>query len=305
MNVSAVYSSFLEFARACSGRNDMDGIARFSQTEGQATATVTKAEDGDSVRGIFHWFRDADHQECNNLARSRFRRAVSELFGGEDNIPPSVMTAMKISRFGGGVGESTLGRPLTARRILAVNAAIEQWQNDNLDPDDRVRMAFEAEITRPEPSTDVIACSKYDARNGKLFALEDSAKMMAACLKQAYLIVRPNKLEGTNFLNYINISFDINRLTFFRSLVAVIARKRGLDLDFTRICMIASHADLKSVYNKVQAYALNDADRVNGTDEEKANEFARSYLRRLLDNARQGGCLDNDRMLSPAVPGRS
>ena len=58
-------------------------------------------------------------RDVNNAVRELFKQAIADLFHGESNIPMSVLDAMKLADFG-------KGKPLTARRILAVKAAIDQ-----------------------------------------------------------------------------------------------------------------------------------------------------------------------------------
>jgi len=58
-------------------------------------------------------------RDVNNEVRELFKQAIADMFGGPDNIPDSVRDAMKLSDFG-------KGRPLSARRILAVKTAVDQ-----------------------------------------------------------------------------------------------------------------------------------------------------------------------------------
>ena len=58
-------------------------------------------------------------RDVNNAVRELFKQAIADLFHGESNIPMSVLDAMKLADFG-------KGKPLSARRILAVKAAIDQ-----------------------------------------------------------------------------------------------------------------------------------------------------------------------------------
>ena len=77
--------------------------------------------------------RSKDTKAANVRVRDLFRTMISDMFGGEDNIPSIVKDAMKLDDYGH-------GRPLTARRIRAVFAAIEVstlWGNvegDGADP---------------------------------------------------------------------------------------------------------------------------------------------------------------------------
>lgn len=72
-------------------------------------------------------------KDANDEVRSIFRDAIAEMFGGDNKIPQSVKKAMKLGDYG-------RGKPLTARRIMAVNAAIEKLLLGNLEMDD----AFES-----------------------------------------------------------------------------------------------------------------------------------------------------------------
>ena len=72
----------------------------------------------DKVGGFSALFRSRANKEANNATRELFKSAVAEMFGGEDNIPENVRAAMKMKDYG-------KGRPLTARRILAVKTAID------------------------------------------------------------------------------------------------------------------------------------------------------------------------------------
>ena len=82
-----------------------------------AGRTITAAQ-GDSLRNIFKWTRSEDNQAANNIARDLFKKAIIDMFGGEKNIPASVQKAMLMSDYG-------KGKPLTARRIMAVKTAID------------------------------------------------------------------------------------------------------------------------------------------------------------------------------------
>ena len=73
-------------------------------------------KEGDYVGKIF---RNQTLKDVNNEVRRLFKDAVAKMFGGENNIPASVKSAMKLGDYG-------KGKPLTARRIIAVNNAIEK-----------------------------------------------------------------------------------------------------------------------------------------------------------------------------------
>ena len=65
-------------------------------------------------------------RDVNNDVRDLFKQAIADMFGGPDKIPESVRDAMKLSDFG-------KGRPLTARRIVAVKTAVDQAIDQKLN----------------------------------------------------------------------------------------------------------------------------------------------------------------------------
>ncbi len=87
-----------------------------------ADRTIT-ATAGDSVGKMF---RRQSAIDANNRVRDLFKEAVADIFGGEDKIPESVKKSMKLGDFG-------QGKPLTARRIMAVNVAIEKLSLDSFE----------------------------------------------------------------------------------------------------------------------------------------------------------------------------
>ena len=79
---------------------------------------------------VHKWTRDFDEWTVNDRTRKIFRTAVAGMFGGESRIPPSVKKAMLMSDY-------DQGKPLTARRVVAVKAAIDAYRvaQKSADPD--------------------------------------------------------------------------------------------------------------------------------------------------------------------------
>ena len=117
---NATFRAFTDFAAKNIEAGQNKAIARASadvQTGALAGRTVT-ASSTDSLRGIFKWFRAADDQKANDATRTIFKNAIIDMFGGESKIPASVKKAMLEADYG-------KGKPLTARRIMAVKVAID------------------------------------------------------------------------------------------------------------------------------------------------------------------------------------
>ena len=123
---NAQFQQFVDFAEAAVKAGKQKAIARLStgvdiKTGALAGRTIT-ASTTDSVRGIFKWFRKPDDQKANDATRKIFHDAIIDMFGGENKIPASVKKAMIMADYG-------KGKPLTARRIIAVATAIRNELN--------------------------------------------------------------------------------------------------------------------------------------------------------------------------------
>ena len=115
---NAQYGKFVQFAEQQIQAGNEKAIAR----DGGAGAgplvghTIVVANSGDKVASF--WRSQAD-KDANNAARALFRQTIADMFGCEANIPRSVREAMNLDDFG-------QGKPLTARRIIAVKAEVDR-----------------------------------------------------------------------------------------------------------------------------------------------------------------------------------
>ena len=112
------FKAFADFAQAKISAGANKAIARVTVGEGPLAGRTIAAATTDSIRGFFKWFRSADDRAANNTTRTLFKQAIIDMFGGELKIPASVKKAMIM-------GDYDCGKPLTARRIMAVKAAID------------------------------------------------------------------------------------------------------------------------------------------------------------------------------------
>lgn len=83
-------------------------------------ARTVVAETNDKIGAIF---RSRTAKAQNDEIRQIFKDSIIEMFGGESRIPESVKKAMQLSDYG-------KGKPLTARRILAVNEVVSRLEAD-------------------------------------------------------------------------------------------------------------------------------------------------------------------------------
>ncbi|MBQ8125828.1 MAG: hypothetical protein IJ173_08090 [Kiritimatiellae bacterium] len=111
---NATFKAFTDFATQSVEAGDTKAIARAGEGGPLAGRTITAAK-GDFIGNVG---RFSANRDANNVARDLFKQAIEDMFGGPEKIPPSVQDAMKLEDFG-------KGKPLTARRILAVKNAID------------------------------------------------------------------------------------------------------------------------------------------------------------------------------------
>lgn len=148
--INAVNKQFAQFVEFATNAGKETAIATKSDVIAEGAGSpleareITVKDNHDYVGKIF---RDGDVAAVNNEVRQLFKKAIIDMFGGEGNIPDSVKDAMRIKDYG-------LGKPLTARRILAVSAAIKALKrfdvfDGNNDKDGELaRMAHDAGYTK-------------------------------------------------------------------------------------------------------------------------------------------------------------
>ena len=119
---NAEFNRFVNFATAqnASGKAIADAANGKFDVGGLAREVVVAS--GDKVGKLF---RSQGAKDVNNVTRDIFHKAVADMFGGESKIPDSVKAAMNMKRFDGS------GRPLTAKRIMSVKVAIDQYNAQN------------------------------------------------------------------------------------------------------------------------------------------------------------------------------
>lgn len=114
------FKQFVRFAEMQANPGKSEAIARLSGGADPLAGRTVTASSSDHVR---HWYNlwkgghSATNAAENNDARALFREAVFSMFGGAEKVPESVKTAMKLEDY-------DQGKPLTARRIIAVRDAI-------------------------------------------------------------------------------------------------------------------------------------------------------------------------------------
>ena len=125
-NALAKLNTAFEYAQNAvqNERTGQDSVIRIN---GESfTCQVSHADAPKSGFGLLG-FRRKDQQDLNNATRTLFKQTVLDALGLKDEkeLPKSVKDAMKLSDY------HNKGRPLTARRIIAVVEAIRMWPSEN------------------------------------------------------------------------------------------------------------------------------------------------------------------------------
>ena len=109
------FSAFVQFAQSNVDAGNKKAIANVGGPLGGRTIVASTT---DGVGFVGNLFRSRWDEVANDNARKLFLNAVARMFGGRQNIPESVWKAINLQDYG-------RGAPLTARRILAVQAAVD------------------------------------------------------------------------------------------------------------------------------------------------------------------------------------
>jgi len=121
LEINQQFNQFVRFAEMQANPAKSEAIARVTGKEDALAGRTITASGSDHVRGVFTWGKRSGADETkNDETRALFKKAVADIFGGEKNIPESVKKAMVL-------GDYNQGKPLTARRIMAVQKALRPY----------------------------------------------------------------------------------------------------------------------------------------------------------------------------------
>ena len=109
------FKAFVDFAQAKMAANNKKAVACGTLENGALVGRQITAAEGDYVHKRS---RTANERAANDNTRDIFKSAIIDMFGGEARIPAAVKKAMLMCDY-------NKGKPLTARRIIAVKNAID------------------------------------------------------------------------------------------------------------------------------------------------------------------------------------
>ena len=169
------------------------------------SCSVSHADAPKSGFGLLR-FRGKDQQALNNATRALFKQTVFDALGvkSEDELPRSVKNAMELSNY------HNKGRPLTARRVMAVVNAIRMLPECVVDAAvskciERNAAAIEENSIHPVPKLEVTPQMRADAislvaKHGKGLrpkALQIVANYTLFTLANPYAAEKADNVIGT------------------------------------------------------------------------------------------------------------
>ncbi len=150
MEINAQFQKFVDFARGAQEAGGAKSVARVGEDAGLGGHAIS-ASTTDKVAAFA---RSRANKDANDAARVLFRQSVIDMFGGESKIPENVRKAMNLKDYGA-------GKPLTARRILAVQSEIAK-ASDLFDQAFAATKAAAASVYAKCPAGDAAARANLD-----------------------------------------------------------------------------------------------------------------------------------------------
>lgn len=138
LEINAQFSKFVQFAEQQMRAGNETAIARAGGEvagQGGLSSRSIVAAEGDKTAPFMG--RSQENKDANNAVRDLFRNTIIAIFGGVANIPENVKAAMKLGDFG-------QGKPLTARRIIAVKAEVDKIAQPHVEFNRNVHASISA-----------------------------------------------------------------------------------------------------------------------------------------------------------------
>jgi hypothetical protein len=144
-NAFTTFDTFVKFAEHRSAAGLKGEVAK--ATVAFDNRNISSVTVGSASRTNAGWFsRTGNDKIDNDRTREIFKAAIVKMFGGESEIPPEVVKAMEMENYGH-------GRPLTARRILLVKAAIDKTDAPRVGAELKFQATGRKVFNRLQPET--------------------------------------------------------------------------------------------------------------------------------------------------------
>ena len=115
---NTMFRNFAEFAQKCvdaGASKEIVTVKEGQPLDGRRVLSISNTH----MDALYRMRRGGELKDVNDFTRALFKDAIADLFGGELKIPENVKKAMLLSDFG-------CGKPLTARRIMAVKVEVDK-----------------------------------------------------------------------------------------------------------------------------------------------------------------------------------
>ena len=285
---NATFNEFVKFAEAQHTAGKDKAVARFEKPDADGLGGIVNRT---IMPGSGDWVgigvgRLASLKRANNITREAFMNAVGNMFGGVDHIPDNVKDAMKMQDYG-------KGKPLTARRILAVKAAIDAVKLATFQSRDTGRIALTMGFVKSEfPKL---------ARTAHFYAQATGLSELEALKAVAEPNSKPNRLMqyGGRFLdNAENFANGLRLLDSFKDWFTAVRETKNADgnsfanaQSFTDLNFYSHHAihDTSAAFERFvfEELAINGAHDLSGTDPEKLFGMKDNAAMRFFGTNRQ------------------
>ena len=279
------FQQFVQFAEGAVAAGKEKAVARLSESElGGIVNRTIKPTSADWV-GVGAG-RLSSLKRANNITREAFMNAVGNMFGGVDHIPDNVKDAMKMQDYG-------KGKPLTARRILAVKAAIDAVKLATFQSADTERIALTMGFVKSEfPKL---------ARTAHFYAQATGLSELDALTAVAEPNSKPNRLMqyGGRFLdNAENFANGLRLMDSFKDWFTALRATKNADgnsfanaqsfTDLNIYSHMARHDSTAAFERFVfEELAVNGAHDLSGTDPEKLFGMKDNAAMRFFGTNRQ------------------
>ena len=279
INRDMQFEKFVQFAQQSMATGDTKAIARAGGADVNSSLALRNIT-ASTTDKAFAFTRSRYDKAENEVARDLFRQSVIDMFGGESNIPKSVKKAMLLKDYGS-------GKPLTARRIIAVQQAIEQSLNPVQKMTSSVAKTAVKDAARPAglSSAQIKVAAGLVEKYGKglsetgvrLLANFTAKAVTLSELKSANTIEETVKKFAQDMSKWRNCVLGDSRLTAVDQKMASVAQEK---LDRQLKSAIFDPAGINHTF--IASEAPHAKYVINGTECRTSDKVLESFTRSLL-----------------------
>lgn len=225
------FQVFADFAQKNVEAGNKKAIANAARMETPVgkKAFVVVASETDKVGGVFT--RSMEEMSANNATRAIFLKEVVKIFGGSDKVPPNVRDALNLIDYGH-------GQPLTARRILAVKTAIDEFRAAQ-GAGEKAPAQAGREVMKAATASKTMAAKKTkaadpDMKSLKISSAKAKAMVAASCTLLGVDLDEETANEAARLLKSYGNKLPAKVARVLSNFIVNTAVQEGLDEDAVR-----------------------------------------------------------------------